>query len=89
MERDRELQVWREQNMSTTLAGCSGGELPGRSREEEGRAEGEEGHHKMETELINAIRARESRETDAAEVGVTQKVASEARGTKTGLVSFQ
>ena len=37
VDRDKEVQVWREQRMPKQLPGFSGGKLPGRSKEEKGK----------------------------------------------------
>ena len=39
IERDKEVQEWKEQQMPKALLGLSGGKLPGRSRSEKGREE--------------------------------------------------
>ena len=43
VERGKERQDWNEQKLPKALPGYSGGRLPGRSTEEKGREEGEEG----------------------------------------------
>ena len=43
VERGKERQEWNEQQLPKALPGYSGGRLPGRSTEEQGREEGEEG----------------------------------------------
>ena len=42
VDRDKEVQVWREQRMPKQLPGRSGGKLPGRSKEEKGKEEWKE-----------------------------------------------
>ena len=46
VERGKERQEWNEQKLPNALPGYSGGRLPGRSTEEKGREEGEEGEEK-------------------------------------------
>ena len=53
------------------------------------RKEEEEENQNMENSLINAILAGEPRDTDAAEGGVTRKVACVAQSTKAREGSFQ
>ena len=43
VERGKERQEWNEQKLPKALLGYSGGRIPGRSTEEKGREEGEEG----------------------------------------------
>ena len=43
VQRGKERQEWNEQKLPRALPGYSGGRLPGRSMEEKGREEGEEG----------------------------------------------
>ena len=76
VEREQELHVWKEQNLPKALPRLSGGQLPGRNKVEEGREEEEEEAEgqKVEIELINEIPARDPRETDAAEGGVSLKI---------------
>ena len=48
VERDKEVQVWREQRMPKALPGFSGGKLQGRSKEEKGKEEENEEEESQE-----------------------------------------
>ena len=74
VEGDKEFQVCREQKMSKTLPGFSGGKLLGRNKLEEDREEEEDRgqEKKMESEVIRAIIAGVPKEADAVGVTATQ-----------------
>ena len=55
VERGKERQEWNVQTLSKALPGYSGGRLPGRSAEEKGRDEGEEGEGSGERQVRNEI----------------------------------
>ena len=55
VERGKVKQEWNEQKLSKALPGYSGGRLPGRSMEEKGREEGEEGKESEDRRFRNEI----------------------------------
>ena len=81
VEREEEIQDWRELKMKKkTLPGFSGGKLPGRSRAEGGREEEEV--RNVENEVRNVILTKEQRVMEVAEGDVTWKAASVAKSIK-------
>ena len=74
--------------MTEALAGLSGGQLPGRSKVEDGREgeeEVEEGEQQnMENEVVNKIFLVVPGETDAAGNGVAHKAVFAAQSAKNG-----
>ena len=73
VQRETEVQVWREQQMPKALPGSCGGKLPGSSTVEEGGEEEEE---------------EEPRDTDAAMGEVSWKAACVAQSTRQDGRSF-
>ena len=55
VERGKERQEWNERKLPKAPPGYSGGRLPGRSMEEEGRGEGEEGKESEDRRVSNEI----------------------------------
>ena len=51
VERDKEVQEWKELKMPKVLPGSSGGKLPGRSTAEKGREEEEEVEESWERQM--------------------------------------
>ena len=55
VEREKEFQEWREQQMPEALPGFSGGRLPGRSKAEEGKEKEDEEKESQETKMRNEV----------------------------------
>ena len=76
VERDKEIQQWREEQMPKALPGFSGRKLPGRSKGEAGKEEKDEEEKDQEgqirSQVTRGIIAGVLKEADTVEGGVTR-----------------